>query len=191
MVETLSNLGAAFGLSTSAGLNAYLPLLIVALTARFTSLIRLRPPFDALTSGWIIGLLFVLLAVEIVADKVPAVDTVNDTVQGFIRPVAGAILFAASTNAITQLHPVLAMACGLILAGSVHAVKASVRPVVTATTAGVLNPAVSMAEDVVSAVVSVLSLVLPLLVGAALLLALIALIAWLLRRRGRRAPSDA
>jgi hypothetical protein len=68
----------AFGRSASAGLNAYIPLLIVALLAKFTNLIQLSSPWDALTSWWIIALLVVLTLVEFFADKVPAVNHVND-----------------------------------------------------------------------------------------------------------------
>lgn len=185
MIEAIANLATAFGLSTSAGLNAYLPLLIVALTARFTSLIRLNHPFDALTSGWVILALAVLLVIETVADKVPVVDTVNDVVQTVVRPAAGAILFAASTNVITEVHPVLAMVCGVILAGSVHVVKVTARPLVTATAAGALNPVVSTAEDVVAAVVSLLALLLPILLILVVVVAL-AIVIW---RRGRSRPS--
>ncbi len=185
MIAAISNLATAFGLSTSAGLNAYLPLLIVALTARFTPLIRLNAPFDALTSYWVIGVLAVLLAIEIVADKVPVVDTANDTIQTFVRPIAGAILFAATTNAIADVHPVLAMVCGVILAGGVHAAKATVRPVITATTAGIANPVVSAAEDVVSAVTSLLAILVPALMVVVVVLLVVLVVLWL---RSRRAP---
>ena len=60
----------AFGLSASAGLNAYIPLLVVALLARFTSLIKLNSPWDTLTSWWIIGLLVLLSLIEFFADKI-------------------------------------------------------------------------------------------------------------------------
>ena len=89
----------AFGLSTSAGLNAYIPLLVVALLGRFTNLVTLKQPWDTLTSWWIIALLIVLSVVEFFADKIPAVNHVNDIIQTVIRPVAGAILFAASSLA--------------------------------------------------------------------------------------------
>lgn len=187
MIETVSNLASAFGLSTSAGLNAYLPLLIVALTARYTPLVRLNPPFDALSNGWVILILAILLAIEVVADKVPVVDSANDAIQTVVRPAAGAILFAASTNAISELHPVLAMVCGIILAGGVHAVKASVRPAVTATTGGVLNPVVSAVEDVTAAVMSVLAVALPVFLALILILVgVLALILWRQRRRTAR-----
>jgi hypothetical protein len=163
MIEALSNIITSFGLSASAGLNAYIPLLIVALLARFTTLIHLNPPFDALTSGWVIAVLAIMVLVEALVDKIPAVDTVYNVVQTLVRPAAGAILFAASSKVITGIHPVLALICGLLVAGTVHAAKTAARPVITATTAGVGNPVVSATEDVVSGTVSVLSIVMPLL----------------------------
>ena len=71
----------AFGLSASAGLNAYIPLLAVALLGKFTNLIHLEEPWSALTSWWVIGLLLVLSLIEFFADKVPAVNHVNDIIQ--------------------------------------------------------------------------------------------------------------
>lgn len=173
---------AAFGLSASAGLNAYIPLLVVSLLARFTNLIQLSDPWSALESWWIIGLLIVLSLVEFFADKFPAVNHVNDIVQSFIRPTAGAILFAASANVITEIHPIVSMAAGLLIAGGVHAVKAlAVRPAVTATTAGTANVPVSILEDVVSTVVSLISVILPVLVAVFLVLAGILIIWWVSR----------
>lgn len=173
----------AFGLSSAAGLNAYLPLLIVGLLARYTDLITLDSPWDALTNPWVLGALTVLLLIEMTADKIPAVDTINDGIQTFIRPVAGAILFAASAQVITDVHPILSIVSGLLIAGGVHTVKATARPVVTATTAGLGNPVVSVAEDIASAVVTVLAIILPLLTGIALLVLLFFTLRWLRRRR--------
>lgn len=170
----------AFGLSASAGLNAYIPLLVVALLARFTNLIKLQQPWDVLASWWIIGLLVVLSLIEFFADKVPAVNHINDIIQTFIRPTAGAIVFAASANVLTEVSPILSLACGLLVAGGVHAVKsAMVRPAVTATTAGAGNVPISILEDVVSTIVSVLSVLVPILV----VVFLIILIAWVISSR--------
>jgi hypothetical protein len=173
----------AFGLASSAGLNAYIPLLVVALLSRFTDLIALTTPWDALESWWVIGVLAALLIVEIVADKIPAVDSINDTVQSFVRPAAGAILFASSGGSISHVHPVLAIICGILAAGGVHAVKATARPLVTATSGGMLNPVVSTAEDVTSLVISVLSIAVPILALLLLLLVTIWSVRWLFRRR--------
>ncbi len=177
---------AAFGLSASAGLNAYIPLLIVSLVAKFTNLIKLAEPWDVMSSWWIIGLLLVLSLVEFFADKVPAVNHINDIIQTIIRPAAGAILFAASANVVTEMHPIISLAAGLLVAGSVHAVKAAaVRPAVTATTGGTANVPVSILEDVVSTVLSVLSIVLPIVVGIVLIILAVWIIWWLTRRSRR------
>jgi len=185
----------AFGLSGSAGLNAYLPLLVVALLARFTHLIELREPWTALTSGWTIAVLVLLLIVETIADKVPAVNHVNDVIQTAIRPVAGAILFAASSNVFGDIHPVLAMVCGLLVAGSVHVVKsAAIRPAVTAVTAapsgGVAtvpaNIAVSTLEDIVALATSLVAVIVPVLLALVLLIAVVAIAWWLLNQQHAR-----
>lgn len=195
LIAGASGIAAAFGLSTSAGLNAYIPLLVVALLGRVSEmagwdLLRLQEPWDTLTNWWIIGLLAILLAVEIAVDKIPAADTVNDVIHTVIRPAAGAILFAANAQVITDIHPVLALACGLFLAGGVHAVKATARPVITATTAGLGNPVVSTLEDVLAAVVSILSVVIPVLMAVILLIAL-ATLGWLWWRRRQKVTEAA
>jgi len=184
-MEALTNVFTAFGLSSAAGLNAYLPLLIVALTAKFTDLIVLNEPWDVLTSWWVIGVLAVLLVIEMTADKIPAVDTANDVINTALRPAAGAILFAASSGVVGDMHPVLALICGLLVAGGVHAVKATARPVITATTAGTGNWLVSIAEDVVSFVTTLLAILVPILLALMLILVALALLWWWSRRRTR------
>ncbi len=173
----------AFGLSASAGLNAYIPLLVVALTARFTNLIELSSPWDTLESWWVIGALVALSLVEFFADKVPAVNHINDVIQTFVRPTAGAIVFAASAQVVSDVQPALAMILGLLVAGSVHAVKAAaVRPAVTAATGGAGNVPVSIAEDVVSTVLSILAAIAPVIIACVLVL-ITAWIIWFTWRR--------
>jgi len=183
----LLNVLSAFGLSASAGLNAYIPLLIVALLAKFTTLIQLKAPWDTLTSWWIIGVLVVLSLIEFFADKVPAVNHVNDIIQTIVRPLAGAILFAASAQIITEIHPVLSLGLGLLIAGGVHTVKAAaVRPAVTAATGGAGNVPVSIAEDLVATLISFLSVVIPVII-ACILVILTAWIVWRMWRRPKTA----
>jgi hypothetical protein len=186
-MDALANVLSAFGLSSAAGLNAYLPLLIVALAARFTNLVQLNQPWDVLTSWWVIGVLALLLLVEMTADKIPAVDTVNDVINTLIRPAAGAVLFAANSGVVGEMHPILALICGLLVAGGVHAVKATARPVVTATTGGTANWLVSIVEDVVSVVTAVLAILVPVLLIVLIVLIIIFLAWWWSRRRARYA----
>lgn len=175
----------AFGLAAATGLNAYLPLLIVGLLARYPGLIALKAPWSALTNPVVLIVIGVLLAIEITVDKIPAVDTVNDVVQTLFRPAAGAVLFAASGNVISNISPVLAMICGLLIAGGVHTVKAAARPAVTAGTVGMGNPVVSLAEDAVSGVTTIVAVVAPVLLMLVLLAAVWLFIRWHNRRPTR------
>lgn len=182
MIEAFSNLATAFGLSTSAGLNAYLPLLVVSLAARY-NLITLNEPWNVMTSWWVIGTLAVLLLIEITVDKIPAVDTVNDIVQTVGRPAAGAVLFAASSGVVGDLNPIAAFIAGLLLAGSVHTVKTVARPAVTATTGGTANWLVSIAEDVLALIGSILAILIPILMVLMVGFALLIFVWWRNRRR--------
>ncbi len=186
MDVALFGIMSAFGLSASAGLNAYIPLLVVGVIAHYTNWIKLSPPYDLLANAWILILISLLLIVEMLVDKLPAVNHINDLIQTVIRPAAGAIVFAASAHVVTGINPVLALACGLLVAGSVHTVKSvAIRPAVTATTGGAANVPVSLAEDGVATLLSILSIVIPVLVGI-LLIVVVALIIWAFWRRAVR-----
>ena len=178
MFELMTGLG----LAMPAGLNAYIPLLAIALADRYTGLIQLAAPYDAVASPWAIVVVSILLGIEIVADKVPIIDHINDLVQSFIRPAAGAILVMASTDAVQTINPVMAMILGLVVAGGVHTAKSTFRPVVTATTGGVGNPVVSATEDGAAICMSVIALVAPILIGV-ILIVLLTLTLMVLRRR--------
>jgi len=182
-MELLTGIFTAFGLSASAGLNAYIPLLVVGLLARYTNLLNLNQPWDTLSNPWIILMLCGLVIIEMLADKVPAVNHINDLIQTLIRPAAGAIAFAASANVVTNVSPVLALAAGLLVAGTVHITKSGVvRPAITATTGGAGNVPVSIAEDVTSTVLSIIAVVIPILIGT-LLVVIASFIIWRIWKR--------
>lgn len=169
----------ALGLSIPAGLNAYIPLLVVAVAQHFAWL-ELRAPFDMLGSWWAIAVIAVLLVIEVVADKVPVVDHVNDIVQTVVRPAAGGIVAVAGSGSSSEVSPWLLVVAGVLLAGSVHAAKATVRPVVNVTTAGVGTPVVSTAEDVGAVALSATAIAAPILV--IVVLAGVAYLLWWLWR---------
>jgi len=187
-MEMLLGIFSAFGLSASAGLNAYIPLLVIGVIGHyFPDTLKLAQPWDLIANPWILLLLGVLVIIEMVADKVPAVNHINDLIQTVVRPAAGAIAFAASAKVITDVNPVLALACGLLMAGSVHVAKAAaLRPAVTATTGGAGNIPVSIAEDVVAFFTSLFAILLPIVMGT-ILIVLLALVLWWLWRRTDKA----
>lgn len=184
------------GLAASAGLNAYIPLLLMGGLARYTSVIDLPGGWQWLGNGWVLAILAALLVVEVVADKVPVVDHVNDVVQTVVRPTAGGLAFGAGSAAETvtvsdpdsffasegQWLPVLA---GVIIALGIHLLKSAARPVINAATAGVGAPVASTAEDATSVVMSLVAIILPVLV-LVFLVALALFLPWFLRRRAER-----
>lgn len=187
------------GLASAAGLNAYIPLLAMGLLSRFTGFLTLPPGWTWLENGWVLTLVAVLLAVEVVADKIPALDSVNDAVQTVVRPTAGGIVFGsgagAQTIAVTdpgaftsgQWIPV---AVGVVVALVVHLAKTAVRPAANVATGGIAAPVLSTLEDITSVTLVVLAIALPvvvLLVMAALVWAVIRL---LRRRRRSRSPDS-
>lgn len=169
-----------FGLAAAAGLNAYIPLLVVGLMERF-DVIVLGSPYDSLASTPALVVVGVLLAIELVADKVPAVDSANDLIQSFVRPVAGAVLFAGSIGVLPHAPAWVGVLAGLATAGSVHATKAAVRPAINVSTGGLGAPVVSTIEDVVSTVASILAVLAPLLLAG-----FVALVTWWVVRAVRR-----
>lgn len=183
------------GLAASAGLNAYIPLLLMGLLSRYTDLVELPSGWQWLGNGWVVLILAVLLAVEMVADKVPVVDHVNDVVQTVVRPTAGGLAFGAGAGSETvtvsdpdtffSSHQWVPVVVGVLIALGVHLLKAAARPVINATTAGVGAPVASTAEDATSVVMSVVALLLPVLV-LVFLLGLVFFVPWLFRRRRER-----
>jgi uncharacterized membrane protein len=164
------------GLSAAAGLNAYIPMLVVGLLDRYTDLVRLPAEFGWLTSGWAIAALSVLLAAEVVLDKVAVVDSVNDAIQTFIRPAAGGAVFAATdaaervdSSSFMQDNPWVGWVLGIVVALVVHLTKASVRPVVNAGTLGTGAPVVSAVEDGVSLGMSIVAILAPIVALIAVL----------------------
>jgi uncharacterized membrane protein len=185
------NIFSAFGLSASAGLNAYVPLLVVALLAKYTQLIKLNETWEPMTSWWVIGVLIFLSVIEFFADKIPAVNHINDAVQTFIRPAAGAVVFAATSTQGVEVNPIFSLIAGLLVAGGVHAVKAlAIRPAVTATTGGAANIGVSMLEDATSTAVSFLSILLPVIIACILVLITSILILRMGRKRRQQEPKQ-
>ena len=195
MLEALTGTG----LAASAGLNAYIPLLTMGLLARYTDFIDLPAGWDWLGDGWVIGILAVLLAVEVVADKVPVVDHINDVVQTVVRPTAGGLAFGAGSASETVTvsdpssffgsHQWVPVAAGVLIALGVHGVKTLSRPVVNTTTAGMGAPVASTAEDFTSVILSVLAILLPILVVVGIGLLVVAAV-MIIRRRGQKRRNE-
>jgi uncharacterized membrane protein len=162
------------GLATAAGLNAYIPMLLLGALARFTDVVNLPHSWSWMENGWVLAILAVLLIVEIVADKVPALDSINDTIQTFVRPTAGGIVFGSGTAAQTAAvadpgefahsGKWIPVAIGVVIALVVHLTKTAIRPAANVATAGVAAPVLSTVEDITSVGLVFAALLLPVLV---------------------------
>jgi len=180
MIELIWQLMMGFGLAASAGLRAFLPLLVVGLAGRF-ELIGLGERFTWMATDTALIVFAVAVVIEVLGDKIPIVDHTLDAVGTFARPIAGAL---AAASPITAMDPVTATVVGVILgasiAGGVHAAKASTRILSTVGTAGLATPLISATEDALSMGAALVAIFLP-VVTFALVLAVLYLVF-----RGRR-----
>jgi hypothetical protein len=187
-----------FGLATAAGLNAYIPLLALGLLSRFTDLVTLPHGWAWLENGWVMTIVAALLVVEVVADKIPALDSINDAVQTFVRPTAGGIVFgsgtAAQTAAVTDPGAFahtghwIPVAIGVVTALVVSLTKSTVRPAANVATAGMAAPVLSTVEDIFSVGLVFAAILIPVLVLVAVV-ALVWAVMRIVRRRRRKAAA--
>jgi len=152
--------GTSYGLAFASGVNAYLPLLSFAIAARWFHPYKVNPDFQFITQDWFIIVLVILAIADLVADKIPGVDHVWDATHTVIRPIAGAIVAAASANVSGAGLPVT-LVLGGTLAGMTHTTKAATRIACTTTTAGLLNTVISIVEDIIVVITILLSLFTP------------------------------
>ena len=183
------------GLAAAAGLNAWMPLFLLGLVDRFTSWVELPAAWSWLSHDitlWITG---ALLIVELIADKFPAVDSVNDWIQTAIRPASGGIVFGAGSSAETLRvdDPAsffsdgswIPVAVGVAIALGMHVLKALARPVANLATGGLAAPVISTAENASSFALVLFAVFVPILAGLFILAIVVAAI-WLMRRSRRR-----
>lgn len=181
MIQDFASLLAGFGFATAAGLNAWVTLFLVSLAARF-GFITLASPYDVMATTPVLIGLFVIMLIEGLADKIPGVDHASHILHTVIQPAAGALLFASQACVITDISPLLAFFGGALVAGSIHGVRATVRPVITASTLGVGNAVVSAGEDAAAVTITLATIVAPLL-AAVLCVVLVVLVVRLWPRR--------
>lgn len=133
----------------------------------------------------------VLLTVELVADKIPVVDSINDVLQTLVRPTSGGIVFASGLGPGEVLDDSgelnwVAIISGVVIALAIHVLKSFARPLIGGTTGGLGNPVVSTLEDSTSLTMSLSALVLPALAVVLLGLVVSALLLCAYRRWARK-----
>ena len=192
-MEMIASLGRTLGFSLTSGVNLYATVAILGLAARY-DWVPLPPQYEVFASEWIIGLALFLYAVEFIADKIPWIDTVWDTVHTFVRPVGGALVAMGTVgSASPTFEVVMALLGGAIAAGS-HFTKAGTRVAANTSPEPFSNWALSLFEDLFVVGLGILALKYPVaafVVSVAILLTIVLTIRWIVRKlrnvRARRA----
>lgn len=173
------------GLAAAAGLRAFLPLLLLGVAARFELFgVSLNDKAEWLGSDAALVTLAIATALELAADKVPFLDHALSAVGTVTRPIAAVV---AAGSVFAGVDPVVAAVAGVVIGAptalAFHAAQSGTRVASTATTGGLLNPVVSVVEDLLAVLTAGLALALPLLVPV--LLALLLWAIWRLVRATR------
>src|SRR5688500_14477924 len=180
------SLAMGIGLAACAGIRAWLPLLLAGAMARW-GIIELGTSFQFISGDRALILFGVATAIEILADKVPAVDHALDTLSTVLRPAAGSLLAASVLWQVSD--PLTALALGVAVGAPTslvpHAAKSVLRAASTTFTGGLANPFISILEDLIAVALFRLPILIPVVVAAALVL--IGLL--VARRIQRRSPA--
>jgi uncharacterized membrane protein len=167
-------------LAATCGLRAFLPLLAIGLGGRFGH-VPLAPSMHWLTGDLALVALAAATVVEMTADKIPALDHLLDMLGMGVRPLAAVFgSYALLAGWPHPWGPLVALALGGLALG-VQGVKAKTRLGSSVVTLGHANPVISLGEDALAAIGSLLAVLVPVLA-----LTLTALVLWLFVARRRR-----
>ena len=182
-MDLLISLGRTLGFSLTSGVNLYATVAVLGLAARF-EWVTLPAQYQVFNSDWVIGGALVLYAIEFIADKIPWIDSLWDTVHTIIRPLGGAAVAIATVgDASTEYQTLIGIVGGAIAAGS-HLTKASARVAANTSPEPFSNWFLSLAEDAFVLGLGVLALKYPfaaLVVTALILLVILLAIHWIIR----------
>jgi hypothetical protein len=176
--DTAQLIAIASVLGFASGIRLYLVLFVVGL-AGYLQWVPLPSGLQVLAHPWVMSASGVMMAAEFLADKVPALDSLWDTVHTVIRIPAGAALAAALFGGDSALWATIAAILGGSLAATSHFTKAGSRALVNTSPEPFSNIAVSSAEDVLAGGLLFLVLAYP-WAAAAVVLVLVLLSLWLL-----------
>jgi hypothetical protein len=159
----VSYAAAGIALAATAGMRAFLPLLVIGIAARLGRF-EISEGYRWLSTDAALVVFGIAVVAETLADKIPIVDHALDTVQTVIKPAVGTMAAAAM---FVQLPPFEATIVGLLVGGTVatavHLAKAKLRIASSLTTGTLLNPVLSFVEDVVTTVIAAVAILAPLL----------------------------
>src|SRR5690348_10484963 len=145
----LSTLGFAMGSAWLSGINLYVTVLTLGLLQRF-QFAHLPGDLSYLGHTWVLIVAGVLYAMQLAADKVPAVDSVWDLIHTFIRVPAGAILAATAFAHFDPTVRIVALLVGGGIALTSHGTKTASRLAANTSPEPFSNVALSLLGDAVT-----------------------------------------
>ena len=191
-MELLATLGRTLGFSLAAGVNLYATVAILGLASRY-QWVALPEQFKAFDNPWIIGAAGVLYVIEFVADKVPWVDSLWDSVHTLIRPVGGAVIAVASLGDASPAMTAGIAILGGVVSASSHATKAGTRVAANASPEPFSNWILSLTGDAFVIGLSFITLKFPLValgVSVAILILIVMVARSLWKWLRRRVPAE-
>jgi hypothetical protein len=183
-MDLVMSLGRTLGFSLTAGVNLYATVAILGLATRY-EWVTLPPQYQVFASDWVIGLSGLLFVIEFIADKIPWVDSMWDSVHTFIRPVGGALVAVATLGEASPAFEILIGLLGGTVAAGSHFTKASTRVAVNASPEPFSNWALSFFGDAFVLGLGLLALKYPaaaFVVTVLILLAIVFALRWILRK---------
>lgn len=175
-------------LAATCGLRAFLPLFTLSVLAHFGK-VELGESFLWLASPGAMLCFGVAVVVELVGDKIPAVDHALDALGVVVKPAAATV---ATASVVTHFDPMIAIVLGLMTGGlaaeGVHLTKAKARLMSSALTGTIANPVLSVLEDIAAFFAVILAWIVPVLVLGSFVAFGVAVYLW---RTRKRAPSPA
>ena len=187
-MDILGSLGRTLGFSFPAGINLYATVAILGLASRF-GWVALPQQYRVFDNNWIIGIALTLYVVEFVADKIPWVDSVWDTIHTVIRPIGGAAIAVATLGHASPAMETVVALLGGALATSTHLGKASTRVLANASPEPFTNWVLSLSEDAFVISLSALALTHPAAAAIVVLVCvalIVAFLTWVVKAVGRR-----
>jgi hypothetical protein len=167
-MEWFSTLTLALGSAWTSGINLYATVTVLGLLQKFGAA-KLPGGLDVLDNWAIIGVAAFLYLVEFFADKIPYVDNVWDVIHTFIRIPAGVVVAYAATYELDPGIYIPATLLGGGLALSSHGTKAALRAGVNLSPEPVSNWILSLIEDIIAFIGTLLAVFAPFIIAGVLI----------------------
>ena len=183
--EMILSIFLGIGLAASSGFRVFVPLFALSCAAYF-GVLPLNESWQWVASTPALIILGVASIVESISYLVPYVDHVLDTIAVPLAGVAGTMVMAST---LSDMSPALTWALAIVAGGgaaaTIRGAAATTRVASTATTGGLGNPVVSVAETGTAVGLSLLAIFSPIFAVIALLIGLLMLIWAVSKIKGR------